>query len=70
MKQRPLGRRIATGAFCLWSVVSVSGCEKKYDARENLSYDSTIGFDGTFDVYEPKSDSGRANRPAILAIHG
>jgi acetyl esterase/lipase len=49
----------------------VTGCEdKRYDVTENLSYDSTIGYDGTFDFYEPKSDSGRANRPAILAIHG
>ena len=70
MRARTLGRRIATGAFWLWSVVSVSGCEKKYDVRENVSYDSTIGFDGTFDFYEPKSDSSRANRPAIVAIHG
>jgi len=62
--------RMATGAFVLLLVLGVSGCEERYDVSENLSYDSTIGFDGTFDFYEPKSDSGRANRPAILAIHG
>lgn len=39
-------------------------------SRKNLSYDATIGYDGTFDFYEPKSDSGRADRPAIVAMHG
>lgn len=48
----------------------VTGCEAPYHVRENLSYDSAIGYAGTFDVYEPRSDSVRANRPAILAIHG
>ena len=68
---RNLSGRIATGAFCLLFVFGVSGCEAEaYDVKENLSYDSTIGIYGTFDFYEPKSDSGRANRPAILAIHG
>lgn len=52
-------------------VSGVSGCESEaYDVRENLSFDSTIGSYGTFDLYEPKSDSGRASRPAILVIHG
>jgi acetyl esterase/lipase len=51
-------------------VLGVSGCEESYDVSENLTYDSAIGFDGTFDFYEPKSDGGRSNRPAILAIHG
>ena len=68
---RKLGRRIATGAFCLLFVIGVSGCESEtYDVKENVSYDSTIGLYGTFDFYEPKGDGGRANRPAILAIHG
>lgn len=52
-------------------VAGGSGCESEtYDVTENLRYDSTIGSYGTFDFYEPTSDSGRANRPAILAIHG
>jgi acetyl esterase/lipase len=68
MRQRAL--RTATGAFSLLLVLSVSGCEKPYDVKGDLSYDSSIGFDGTFDFYEPRSDSTRANRPAILAIHG
>jgi acetyl esterase/lipase len=50
--------------------LGASGCDKAYDVRQGLSYDSTIGYDGTFDLYEPKSDTGRVNRPAILAIHG
>jgi acetyl esterase/lipase len=68
MRQRTL--RTATGAFALLFVLGVNGCEQPYDVKESLSYDSAIGFDGTFDFYEPKSDSGRANRPAVLAIHG
>jgi acetyl esterase/lipase len=66
MRHRTL--RTATGALSLLFVLS--GCEKPYDVKEDLSYDSSIGFDGTFDFYEPRSDSTRANRPAILAIHG
>jgi acetyl esterase/lipase len=62
--------RTATGAFSLLFVLGVIGCEESYDVTEDLRYDSTIGFDGTFDFYEPTSDSGRVNRPAILAIHG
>jgi len=63
--------RVATGACRLLFVLGGSGCESEtYDVREDVSYDSTIGYDGTLDFYEPKSDSGRANRPAILAIHG
>jgi acetyl esterase/lipase len=45
------------------------GCNAPYEARE-LSYDPSIGYLGTFTFYEPKADSGRTNRPAILAIHG
>ena len=68
---RRLGRGIATGASCLVFVFGGSGCESEaYDVTEDLSYDATIGYHGTFDVYEPKSDGGRAHRPAILAIHG
>ena len=44
--------------------------EATCDVVEDLSYDSAIGYHGTFDFYQPKSDSVRANRPAILAIHG
>jgi acetyl esterase/lipase len=65
---RGLSRRTASGVLL---VAGVSGCASNaYDVTENLSYDSTIGFSGQFDFYEPRSDSGRASRPAILAIHG
>ncbi|HUQ80618.1 MAG TPA: alpha/beta hydrolase [Gemmatimonadaceae bacterium] len=68
---RQLALRTATGAFSLLCVLSVSGCDSEsYDVKESLAYDPAIGFDGTFDFYEPKSDSARTNRPAILAIHG
>jgi len=68
---RRFGRGFARAACCLLLVSGVSGCESEaYDVTENLVYDPTIGFDGTFDLYEPKSDGGRTNRPAILAIHG
>ena len=60
----------AVGALLL-IVATLSGCESQaYDVTEDLSYDATIGFDGTFDFHEPKGDSARENRPAILAIHG
>jgi acetyl esterase/lipase len=50
---------------------ALAGCASAaYDVQENLRYDPTIGHAGTFDVYEPKADAGRAGRPAILAIHG
>lgn len=70
---RLVERRVksATGgtsaALLLALAVSVTGCA--YDSQE-LSYDPVIGHDGTFFFYEPKSDTARANRPAILAIHG
>ena len=68
---RKLGREIARGAFCLLLASGSSGCESEaYDVEENVSYDPAIGLYGTFDFYEPKSDTGRANRPAVLAIHG
>jgi acetyl esterase/lipase len=52
-------------------LLCLSGCSPaSYDATENLSYDSSIGYDGTMDFYEPRADSSRTNRPAILAIHG
>ena len=55
-------------ALVLCSVVTA--CAKPYDLTAELSYDPAIGYDGTFNFYEPKSDSGRTARPAILAIHG
>jgi len=68
MRQRTL--RTTAGACILFVVLGASGCESEsYDVTEDLSYDSTIGQDGTFDFYQPRSDTGRANRPAILAIH-
>jgi acetyl esterase/lipase len=60
----------AARAVCGLLVLAMSGCEAPYDVTDTVSYDSAIGYHGTFDVYQPRSDSGRANRPAILAIHG
>jgi len=66
-----LTRRKGTRAVSLLLASGLIGCEAaSYDVRRNLSYDSTIGIHGSFDLYEPESDSGRSNRPAILAIHG
>jgi acetyl esterase/lipase len=62
--------RAACSKLVLPFVLVVSACETKYEAQKNLSYDKSIGYDGTFDFYQPKSDSARTNRPAILAIHG
>jgi acetyl esterase/lipase len=57
-------------ARALGLALAASGCDRPCEVRESLSYDPSIGYDGTFDLHEPKSDSGRASRPAILAIHG
>jgi acetyl esterase/lipase len=57
-------------ALLLALALGVGGCDRPYDVRENLSYDSSIDIYGTFDLYEPEADSGRANRPAVLVIHG
>jgi acetyl esterase/lipase len=65
------GRRMAAGAFCLALVSGAGGCgTKPYEAERDLSYDPSIGYQGMFDFYQPRSDSGAAGRPAILAIHG
>jgi acetyl esterase/lipase len=71
LKVHQQNRRIAAAALLTCGILSASGCElKAFEVKANLSYDSTIGYYGTFDVYEPKSDSARTDRPAILAIHG
>jgi acetyl esterase/lipase len=51
-------------------VAGASACRRPYEVREGLSYDASIGYAGTFDVYEPESDGAPAGRPAVLAIHG
>jgi acetyl esterase/lipase len=52
-------------------ILGGSACESsEYDVTGDLSYDPSIGFDGTFDMYEREADSVRTDRPAILAIHG
>jgi acetyl esterase/lipase len=68
---RTPNRGITAGVLLLLLALGTSGCEAEaHDVVENLSYDATIGHHGTFDFYEPKSDSGRVNRPAVLVIHG
>jgi acetyl esterase/lipase len=58
-------------ACCLLFAFGTSACEPApYEVAADVSYDATIGFDGTLDVYAPTADSVRTNRPAILAIHG
>jgi acetyl esterase/lipase len=56
---------------CLALALAASACAPEtHVVTENLSYDPAIGYDGTFDLYEPTGDGARTNRPAILAIHG
>lgn len=63
--------RRTTGALLPLLVAAATGCESAaFDVTRDLSYDAAIGHHGTFDFYEPKLDSVRADRPAILAIHG
>jgi acetyl esterase/lipase len=60
-----------TSVLALLAAAGTTGCDAgPYDVTRNLSYDSTIGIHGTFDLYEPESDSVRPDRPAVLAIHG
>jgi acetyl esterase/lipase len=63
-------RRTAVATACLALALGIGGCGHPYEVSETLSYDPSIGYHGTFDVYEPRADGDRANRPAILAIHG
>jgi acetyl esterase/lipase len=74
MWERPAGRGPVLGApfrivLVCALVAGAAGCDAPYDVQE-LSYDPSIGYLGTFNFYEPKADSARTNRPAILAIHG
>jgi acetyl esterase/lipase len=63
--------RVRVTALALALASGMSACDSAvYDVTEGLSYDSAIGYDGRFDLYEPKGDSTRGNRPAIIAIHG
>ena len=64
-------QKVRTGAVILLLASAVTGCEPEtYDVQRDLAYDPAIGYDGTFDVYEPRADSVRATRPVVLAIHG
>ena len=54
----------------LFSILGLAGCDAPFEATEGLSYDPAIGYHGTFDLFEPKSDSARAGRPALVVIHG
>src|SRR5688572_24460136 len=70
MTRKP-GSAMRAHALLVLVLLGATGCAAEaYEVTENLTYDSSIGYDGTFDFYEPVSDSGRGNRPAILAIHG
>jgi acetyl esterase/lipase len=60
----------AIGVSLIALAAGVSACERPYRVTENLSYDSSIGMDGMVDLYEPKAADDRADRPAILVIHG
>ena len=68
---RTVARRTATGAACLALALGGGGCASEpYHVTPEVSYDPAIGYHGTLDLYEPRSDGARASRPAILAIHG
>jgi len=65
-----LARRAALWVCAFPVVAGTGGCEPRFEVAEHISYDSTTGIHGTFDLYEPRFDEDRANRPAVLAIHG
>ena len=61
-------------ASCAWrtllAAALVACAPERHVLTPDVSYDATIGYQGTMDIYEPTHDGARANRPAILAIHG
>lgn len=59
-------------AICFFLLLTgASGCTSDaFDVRQTIPYDSSIGYRGTFDFYEPTGGSTRTHRPAIIAIHG
>ncbi|MEX2179188.1 MAG: alpha/beta hydrolase [Gemmatimonadaceae bacterium] len=64
-------RAIVAWTLALVILLGVGGCgSDAYDVTKNLSYDTAIGSSGMFDIYEPRADATRENRPAIPAIHG
>lgn len=65
-----IGRNGGSITLILLLAAGASGCEAPYVVSGNLTYDSAMGYDGTFDLYEPESDTARTNRPAVVAIHG
>jgi acetyl esterase/lipase len=61
---------VQTRAAILLLAAAALGCSSDGYQVATLSYDPGIGYEGTLDFYEPSSDSVRADRPAVLAIHG
>ena len=56
-------------ALIVLLAAGLAGCQSDaYEVTENVIYDRAIGLYGTFDFYEPKSDSVRADRPVIAAL--
>ena len=53
-------RQVLIGALAAGGV----GCAAPYEVQE-LSYDPSIGYLGTFNFYQPKADSARTNRPVF-----
>jgi acetyl esterase/lipase len=57
-------------ASLLLALLISTACGHPYEVREALRYDTAIGYHGSFDLYEPRSDSARTARPAVVVIHG
>ena len=58
-------------ALVVPALAALAGCSAgEFVVRKDLTYDPAIGEYGRFDLYEPRGDSTRADRPAIVAIHG
>lgn len=72
---RPLhaARRTYQGlsdACLLLTLSGLGACAHPYEVTEGLQYDAAIGYRGSFDLYEPRSDGARTARPAVVVIHG
>ena len=68
--RQPIGGTTRPALLLLLTILASACGPEAYIVEETLSYDPAIGYDGTFDFYQPRADSGGTDRPAILAVHG
>lgn len=70
MRRAAPGRKAAARASLVLALSLLAACQQSYETRNDLQYDPAIGYHGTFDLYQPRSDSARTARPVVMVIHG